>query len=132
MPNTFLNPKGLSTPTGYTHVVTSTGGKTIYIAGQVALDADGKLVGAGDLRAQAVQIFENLKVALAAAGATFDDVVKMTTYVVNHEEAYRPILREVREQYARADRPPANTLVGVQSLAMRMFLLEVEAIAVVD
>ena len=131
MPNTFINPKGLSTPTGYTHVVTSTGGKTIYIAGQVALDASGKLVGAGDLRAQAVQVFENLKVALEAAGATFDDVVKMTTYVVNHEEQNRPILREVREKYMRADRPPANTLVGVQALALRMFMLEVEAVAVV-
>jgi enamine deaminase RidA (YjgF/YER057c/UK114 family) len=126
-----MNPAALSKPTGYTHVVTSTGAKTIYIAGQVALDKEGKLVGT-DLRSQTVQIFENLKIALADAGATFDDVVKMTTYVVNHEEQYRAILREVREKYLRADRPPANTLVGVQALALRGFLVEIEAIAVVE
>ena len=130
MPNTFMNPAGLAAPTGYTHVVTSTGAKTIYIAGQVALDKNGKLVGS-DLKTQVVQVFENLKTALAEAGATFDDVVKMTVYVVNHEEQYRAILREVREKYVRADRPPASTLVGVQALALRGFLVEIEAIAVV-
>src|SRR5438034_9540911 len=70
------NPPTLSKPTGYTHVVEATGGKTIYISGQIALDKDGKVVGEGDMKAQAEQVFKNLQTALASAGATFKDVVK--------------------------------------------------------
>ena len=132
MPKEFINPSALSAPTGYTHVVRASGSRTIYIAGQIAFDRDGNLVGKGDLRLQAGQVFENLKAALAAVGATFDDVVKMTTYVVNYKPEYRPLLREVRSQYLNSEHPPANTLVGVQSLALSDLLIEVEAIAVVD
>jgi len=74
------NPPALSKPTGYTHVVEFNGpGKTIYIAGQIALDKDGGVVGAGNMKAQAEQVFKNLKVALDAAGAKFSDVVKTWT-----------------------------------------------------
>src|SRR5205823_14473822 len=71
------NPPALSKPTGYTHVVEASGGKTVYISGQIALDKDGNVVGQGDMKAQAEQVFKNLQAALAAAGATFKDVVKM-------------------------------------------------------
>src|SRR5215216_1865826 len=78
------NPPALSTPTGYTHVVEVTGpNRTIYISGQIAYDKDGKVVGAGDMKAQAEQVFKNLQAALAAAGATLSDVVKMNSYITD-------------------------------------------------
>src|SRR5437763_9695864 len=82
------NPPTLSKPPGYTHIVEVTGpGKTIYISGQIALDKDGNLVGAGNMKAQAEQVFKNLESALAAAGAKFSDVVKMNTFVTDMEQA---------------------------------------------
>jgi enamine deaminase RidA (YjgF/YER057c/UK114 family) len=132
MEKEFFNPPGLNKPPGYTHTVTARGGKTVYIAGQTAWNAQGDLVGRGDLRAQTVQAFENLKIALAAAGATFNDVVKYTTFVVNYSPDVRPMLGEVREQYLPKENPPASTLIGVQSLARDGMLIEIEAIAVLD
>ena len=122
-----LNPPALSKPTGYTHVVVASGGRTIYVSGQIALDQDGKVVGVGDFRAQAKQVFENLKAALAAAGASFDDVVKMNIYILDMTNA--PALREVRAGYVGSN-PPASTLVEVRKLARDEFLLEIEVIAV--
>jgi len=127
-----LNPAGLSKPTGYTHVVAAGGGRLIYISGQIAFDQNGQLVGPGDLKAQAVQVYENLKTALAAAGATFADVVKLNTYVVDYQPEYRPILGEVRSRYVEAGPPPASTLVGVSALALDGLLIEIEAVAVTD
>ena len=131
MEKKFINPSTLATPRGYTHVVTATGGKTVFIAGQVAWDTKGEIVGEGDLRAQATQAYTNLKAALAAAGATTADVVKMNTYVVNFKAADLPVIREVRSQFFPQEHLPASTLVGVQALALDGLLIEVEAIAVV-
>jgi len=123
------NPPALSKPTGYTHIVEVTDpGKTIYIAGQIALDKDGNLVGAGDMKAQAEQVFKNLEAALAAAGAKFSDVVKMNTYVTDMEKA--PAVREVRARYF-GEITPASTLVQVVKLARPELMLEVEVIAAV-
>ena len=83
----------LSTPRGYSHVVSTSGGRTIYVAGQIAMDKDGKVVGVGDLRAQTTQVFENVKAALAAAGATLSDVVKQNTYIVNLNAEALPVIR---------------------------------------
>ena len=121
----------LSTPRGYSHVV-SASGKMIFVAGQISVDKGGNVVGAGDLRAQTVQVLENVKAALAAAGATFADVVKQNTYVVNLNADVLPIIREVRGQYLPAENPPASTLVGVTALALEGLLIEVEVVAVVD
>jgi enamine deaminase RidA (YjgF/YER057c/UK114 family) len=121
----------LSTPRGYSHVV-SASGKMIFVAGQISVDKSGNMVGAGDLRAQTVQVLENVKAALAAAGATFADVVKQNTYVVNLNAEALPIIREVRSQFLPAENPPASTLVGVTALAMDGLLIEVEVVAVVD
>src|SRR5437899_11017592 len=77
----FLKPEGIAPGTGYSHVVVTSPGKLIFIAGQIARDRQGNLVGKGDLRAQAVQVFENLKAALTSAGATFNDVVKINWYI---------------------------------------------------
>src|SRR3954466_12039382 len=99
----FLNPKTMSKPPGYTHVVETTGpGRIVYIAGQLGLDVGGKVVGqAGDFRAQAIQTFENLKAALAEVGAPVNDVVKINNYLTDLP-AHLPIFREVRDTYLDA------------------------------
>lgn len=123
------NPPGLSKPTGYTHVVETVGAvKTVYVAGQVAFDQTGALVGAGDMQAQAQQVFKNLEAALAAAGAKFSDIVKMNTYVTDMSKA--AAVREVRTRYM-GDTTPASTLVEVKSLARPEFMLEIEVVAAV-
>src|SRR5437773_3103245 len=124
------NPPALSKPTGYTHVVEVTGpSKTIYIAGQIAFDKDGTVVGAGDMKAQAEQVFKNLQAALTSAGAKFSDVVKMNTYVTDMDQA--PAVREVRARYFGTT-TPASTLVQVVKLARPELMIEVEVIAVVS
>ena len=123
------NPPTLSKPTGYTHVVEVSGPvKTIYIAGQVSADKDGNVVGAGDMKAQAEQVFKNLEAALTAAGAKFSDVVKMNTYAT--DLANVQAIRDVRARYF-GDVVPASTLVQVVRLARPEFLLEIEVIAAV-
>ena len=109
----FLNPKTISKPPGYTHVVEATGpGRIVYIAGQLGLDVGGKVVGqAGDFRAQAIQTFENLKDALAEVGATFKDVVKINNYLTDLK--HLPIFREVRDMYLNMAAPPASTTIQI-------------------
>ncbi len=127
----FFNPSNLHQPRGYTHAVAVDGGRMIFIAGQVSFDKQGNLVGKGDLRIQAEKALENLVAALAAAGATPADVVKVNTYVVNYRPADYPIIREARARVFDGQNPPASTLIGVQALAVEGLLIEVEAIAVV-
>jgi reactive intermediate/imine deaminase len=122
------NPPTLSKPTGYTHVVEINRGKTVYIAGQVAFDATGAVVGKQDFIAQTRQVMENLKAALASAGATFENVVKVNTYVTDMSQIQA--LREIRSSYFGAN-PPASTLVQVVALARPELMIEIEAIAVV-
>jgi len=126
----FLKPDGLAAAKGYTHVVVAHPGKLVFVSGQVANNPQGQLVGKNDLKAQTVQVFENLKTALAAAGATFNDVVKITWYVKAYKPDYLGMLREVRNQYVNQAAPPASTLVGVTSLFQDDYLIEVDAIAV--
>jgi reactive intermediate/imine deaminase len=123
-----INPPALSKPTGYTHVVKASGGTTVYVSGQIALDTDGKVVGEGDMKAQAEQVFKNLQAALAAGGATFKDVVKMNTYTTDMSQVQA--IRDARARYF-GDVVPASTLVQVVRLARPEFLLEIEVIAVV-
>jgi len=132
MERQFINPEGMNRPGTYTPVVTARGGKTIYISGQVALDERGQLVGGGDLKAQTEQVYRNLGLALKGAGAGFQDVVKITTYVVNYKPEYRSLMHEVRSRHFSGENPPASTLVGVQSLARPDILVEIEAVAVAE
>lgn len=125
-----IQPPGLTKPTGYSHVVTVSG-KLAFVAGQVSLDKDGNVVGKGDLKAQTVQVFENLKAALAAASASPKDLVKIVIYVVNYNPAQIGVLRDARQAFLAGAEPPASTLVGVQALAREDFLIEIEAIAAV-
>ncbi|MCP5025252.1 MAG: RidA family protein [Actinomycetia bacterium] len=126
-----IRPGGLANNPAYTHVVAARGAETVFVSGQVALDADGQLVGAGDLGAQTTQVMRNLETALAAAGATFADVTKITTFVVDYQPGHRAVIAEARGQFLPSANPPASTLVGVTALATPDFLIEIEATAVV-
>lgn len=125
----FINPPAISKPTGYTHVVEVTGGKTVYISGQIAFDAAGNVVGVGDLAAQTQQVFANLKAALESVGADFSHIVKWTFFV--RDMSQLPIIREIRNQYTNPAQPPASTAVEVSRLAHPDLLIEIEAIAVI-
>ncbi len=126
------NPPQLHKPTGYSHMAEITAGKMIYIAGQVALDASGNIVGKDDYRAQIQQVFRNLKTALEAAGAGFQSVIKLNYYVVDTVDAAEFFAyREVRDQYVDTANPPVATLVVVRRLFRPEFLIEIEAVAVV-
>jgi reactive intermediate/imine deaminase len=128
VPTKFINPSDLPKPVGYTHVVAATGGTTIYISGQVPIAADGSLVGEGDLRAQATQVFRNLRAALESAGADFNHVVKLGFYFTDISQI--AIVREVRDQFLNTQNPPASTAVEVSRLFREGILIEVDAIAV--
>jgi reactive intermediate/imine deaminase len=112
----------------YSNVITSPPGKLIFCAGQVALDADGNIVGAGDIESQTRQVMENLKLALKEAGATFDDVVKITNYITDAESFSK--MAGVRQEYL-TEPYPASTLIEVEALIYPELLIEIEAIAVV-
>jgi enamine deaminase RidA (YjgF/YER057c/UK114 family) len=127
----FIQPAGLAKPAGYTHTVSAEGGRMVFISGQVAFDANNRIVGAGDLREQTEQVLKNLGVALAAAGATFADIVKWTTYVVNFKPTDRTVIAEVRSRFIAGNPSPASTLIGVQSLVLPELMIEIEALAVV-
>lgn len=123
----FINPETMQSPDGYTHVVEVTSGRPVYISGQVALDRNGKLAG-GDIRSQTRQVFENMRAALAAAGGTLGDVVKLNTYLLDITEM--PAVREVRNGYFDPGRLPAATAVEVSRLEPDGVLIEIEAVAV--
>lgn len=133
MPIELLNPEGLPTPDVYYQVGIASGTRTVYLAGQVARTADGERVGTGDLAAQAEQAFLNVAIALAAAGATFDDVAKVTIYVVDWAEEKMAALGEgIMRAAERLGVDPIKpaTLLGVAALGEPDLLIEVEAIAV--
>ena len=127
----LINPDGLATPASYTHVVAATGSRLVFVAGQVADDAHGNLVGTGDLAAQAHQAFANVGRCLAAAGAQPNQVTKITIYVVHHRPEFLPTISEARISVF-GDHKPADTLIGVATLAEPGYLIEVDAIAVID
>ncbi|MEU5952907.1 RidA family protein [Streptomyces sp. NPDC047525] len=125
---THINaPSGVFPATQYTHVVMGTG-RFVAIAGQLALDKDGKLVGEGDPAAQARQVFDNLWHCLVAAGGSFRDVVKLTYYVT--DMAYMPDIRTARDTYMDPEHLPAASAVQVSALVAPQFLMEIEAYAV--
>ena len=116
----------------YSHAVSISGtGKLIHVSGQVSWDADGKVVGAGDMRAQSEQVFKNLTDVLRAAGAGWDDVIKMNGYMVGVTPENVAAYREVRMRFLKPGKLPASTLVGVTALVQPELLLEVECIAAV-
>ncbi len=126
-----INPLDLPTPATYSQVVVATGSKLVFVSGQEPEDIHGKLVGHGDLRAQARQVFSNLGRALAAAGARPEHVCRITIYVVHYNrDECLPIIEEARLALF-GDHKPADVVVGVESLSPG-YLIEVDAIAVID
>ncbi len=131
MKKQYTNPKELSTPRFYSHAVSVEGtAKVVFISGQVSWDANDNLVGKGDMRAQSEQVFNNVGAALMAAGAGWDDVVKMNGYMVGMHGERVNAYREVRSRYLKEGALPASTLVGVERLVDPELLLEVEVVAV--
>ncbi|MEV6520516.1 RidA family protein [Longispora sp. NPDC051575] len=127
----IIQPDGLDRPETYSHVVVATGGRLVFVAGQMSDDRDGNLVAPGDLAAQARQVFANLARALAAAGARPDQVTRIGIYVVGHRREYLPVIEAARVAVF-GDHRPTDTLLGVQTLAAPGYLIEVDAIAVTD
>jgi len=126
-----INPDGLNRPQTYTQVVVARGSRIVFVAGQVAEDAQGNLVGAGDLAAQARQAFANVGRALAAGGARPNQVTKLTIFVVGYRADCLPAIEDGRSAVFGEDKP-ADTLIGVAELAHPGCLIEVDAIAVTD
>jgi enamine deaminase RidA (YjgF/YER057c/UK114 family) len=127
----LINPESLPTPATYTHVVVATGSKTVFVAGQEPEDAQGNLVGQGDLALQAHQVYANLGRALTAAGAHPRQVAKITIYVAHHRPEYLPVIERARLSLF-GDHKPADTVVGVQTLSRPEYLIEVDAVAVIN
>lgn len=127
----LINPDALHRPHSYTQVIAATGSRLVFVAGQAADDAQGNLVGIGDMAAQARQAFANVGRALAAAGARPEQVARITIYVVHHVPKNLPVIEAARVGVF-GDHKPTDTLVGVETLAEPGYLIEVDAIAVVD
>jgi reactive intermediate/imine deaminase len=123
----YLNPDTMPAPFGYTNVIEVRNGRMIYISGQVALDQDGQLVGIGDLAAQTKQVFENIKAALEAVEASFDDVVKFTLFLTDISQIQ--VVRDIRDTYVNTEKPPASSAVEVRKLINEHFLIEIDVIA---
>ncbi len=115
---------------GFSQVVIASGTRHVFISGQCAFDTQGRIVGIGDIAAQTEQIMQNLQQGLAAAGASFDDLVKITIFVVDYTAEKRNLIQAVRDRYIPADGGPASTLIGVSQLVAEELLLEIEAQAI--
>ena len=124
----IINPKNVHRRPNYNQGILVDGGKLLFMAGQTAVDAQGNVVGKGDIEAQARQVYENMKLVLDEAGGTFDDIVKTTIYITDIKN--REGLHQVRKKYFTGDQA-TSTLLIIKGLAREEFLMEVEAIAVI-
>ncbi len=128
MPKSYFTPDTVFNPPAYSHAVRA--GNTIYVAGQVAFGPDGNLVGKGDVKTQAEQAWKNMKNVLEAAGATIEDLVDVTTYIVNPDDVAK--IREARQRYLPENNKPTSTVIVAHALANPDLLIEIKGIAVVD
>jgi reactive intermediate/imine deaminase len=128
---TLKNPPTVSKPTGYSHAAEIDLGKSkmLILSGQVALDAEGKIVGENNFEQQTEQVFKNIKAIVEDSGGTMNDLVKITIYLRDISTIVK--FREIRNKYLNVNNPPASTLVEISDLARDEFLLEVEATAVI-
>lgn len=124
----FLRPDGLPPVNGYSHAIAFSG-QMVAVSGQIPLDREGRLVGANDPQAQVRQVFENLSAALAAAGATMENIVKLTIYLTDLADL--EVFRQVRDEFISSERPPASSLVQVSGLLNPAFRVEIEALAAI-
>lgn len=128
----FINPDSVRRIGAFSHGVAAQGGVTLHVSGQISLDAQGNIVGLGDLTAQTRQVFDNVKAIVEAAGGSLSDLVKITHYVVDLKPEHRAAITAVRNNYVSQTQPPASTMIGVPSLVMDGLLIEVEAVAVIE
>lgn len=129
METRYLNPDTMPSPYGYSQVVEVRGARrVVYVAGQVPLDAENNVVGEGDFDAQVAQVFENVRLALEAAGMSFQNVVKMQFFLT--EISYLPRVRDIRDRYVDTENPPASTSVGVTALFHPSVMFEMDVVAV--
>ena len=131
----LINPGALIAPgpAVYSHVAKVNRGTVVYISGQVPSDASGKTIGEGDFEAQVEQVFANLKIAVEAAGGVMADIVKLNYFLAAEvDQAVVPKMRPIRDRYLNVEKPPASTFVVVSRLMRPGWLIEIEAIAVLD
>lgn len=124
----FVSPETMPRPYGYSQVVEITGGKLVFVSGQVPLDNQNQVVGVGDFAAQARRAFTNVQSALAAVGLTFAHVVKLEMFLT--DISHLPLIRDVRDEFVNTANPPASTTVQVAALFHPDVLFEVDAVAV--
>ena len=134
MPKQHLNPETLfpSLPLGFSQAVVTSNGKTVYLSGQTAWDTNKQIVGGDSLGEQTRQALRNVQLAVEAAGGTLADVVSLRLYVVNPKRGDMNPVGEALREFFPADHPPASTWLGITSLARPEFLIEIEAIAVIE
>ena len=125
----IVSPKGMAKATGYAYAIKKSG-TPVFISGQVALDANGNVVGEGDVAAQVEQVFQNLKSVVEGCGGSFADIVKINIYATS--PAQRPAIAAARERWFPDGQYPASTYVVVAALAAPVFLVEIEAVAMID
>ncbi len=133
MKNEYINPKTLfdSRPYGFSQVVVTRPGKMVFISGQVAWDANLKIVGKKDLVSQTKKSLENLKTAMEAVGGTLDDIVILRIYIVNYQQENGAIISQILKETFKSQNLPASTWINVKGLANEAFLIEIEAQAVI-
>ena len=128
MSKTVINPPALAKPTGYSYAIKKSG-TPVFISGQVALDAEGKLVGENDAAAQTEQVFKNLQAVVEGCGGTMADIVKITIFVT--DPSYRPAVAAARLKWFKEGEWPASTYLVVSALAVPTMLVEIEAVAMI-
>ena len=134
MAKEHLNPDTLfpSLPIGFSQAVVTTPGRLVFLSGQTAWDAQKQIVGGNDLGAQTRQALHNVQLSVEAAGGTLADVVSLRIYIVNPKPGDTGPVGEALREFFPTDKPPASTWIGVTSLAVADFLIEIEAIAVLE
>lgn len=134
MSKEYLNPDSLfpSLPAGFSQIVTAAGGKTVFISGQTAWNARKQIIGGTDLAQQTRQALRNVQTAVEAAGGSLADVVALRLYIVNYQPEQAEVISEALREVFPEERRPASTWIGVSALAVKDFLIEIEATAVVD
>jgi len=129
MAKQIITPPGMAAATGYSYAVKKSG-TPVFIAGQVALDGAGHLVGEGDAAVQTEQVFQNLRTVVQACGGSMDDIVKINIYTI--DAAHRPAIAAARLRHFKEGQYPASTYVVISALALPQFLVEIEAVAIID
>ncbi|MCC6299809.1 MAG: RidA family protein [Anaerolineales bacterium] len=134
MPKEYINPEELfpSLQYGFSQIVTSSVGKTVFLSGQVGWNEQEQIVGLDDLHAQTRQAFRNIETAIKAAGGALSDIISIRIYIVEEKLAESRHIREALKEFFPAERAPTTTWIGVRALANKEFLIEIEAIGVID